>query len=76
MAKEVKRSTRKTTTEGTATATATVKAPTKSRSVSAAGPTEEQIRVRAYEIYQARKGAPGDPAADWAQAERELRNGR
>jgi hypothetical protein len=37
------------------------------------GPTEDQIRARAYEIYLRRNGEPGDPAADWAQAERELR---
>ncbi len=37
--------------------------------------TPDRIRVRAYEIYQARDGAPGDAESDWAQAEREL-NGR
>ncbi len=37
------------------------------------GPTEEDIRLRAYEIYLRRGCAPGDPAADWLQAERELR---
>ncbi len=72
MAKEVKRSTRKVTTEGTATATA----PAKTRTATATAPSEEQIRARAYQIYLARHGAPGDPQADWAQAERELRNGR
>lgn len=35
-------------------------------------PTEEEIRVRAYMIYLSRNGAPGDPVADWFQAEREL----
>jgi hypothetical protein len=39
----------------------------------AEGPTEEQIRMRAYEIYLARNGAPGSPEADWRQAEEELR---
>ena len=43
---------------------------TKSRTK--AVPTEEQIRARAFEIYQRRNGAPGDPHADWLQAEREL----
>ncbi len=40
----------------------------------AARPTSEQIRVRAFEIYQARcrAGKPGDAVSDWAQAEREL----
>lgn len=37
--------------------------------------TPEHIRLRAYEIYEARNGAPGDAVSDWAQAEREL-NGR
>lgn len=36
---------------------------------------EDRIRCRAYEISQARHGAPGDPVADWTQAERELRAG-
>ncbi len=36
-------------------------------------PTFEEIRWRAYEIYLARGRAPGDPIADWLQAERELR---
>ena len=35
--------------------------------------TEERIRARAYEIFQARQGAPGEPLADWLQAERELK---
>jgi hypothetical protein len=34
--------------------------------------TEDQIRARAYEIYLERNGEPGDPAADWLQAEAEL----
>lgn len=32
----------------------------------------ERIRRRAYEIYQARRGGPGDPESDWMQAEREI----
>ncbi len=39
-------------------------------------PTEEQIRRRAYQIYMARGCTPGDPMADWLQAERELRGER
>ncbi len=39
-------------------------------------PSAEQIRARAHEIYLSRKGAPGDPVADWLQAERELMGGR
>jgi|HubBroStandDraft_5_1064220.scaffolds.fasta_scaffold67004_4 hypothetical protein len=34
---------------------------------------DEEIRRRAYELFLARKGAPGDPAADWIVAEREVR---
>lgn len=36
-------------------------------------PTEDQIRQRAYEIHQARGGAPGQELDDWLQAERELK---
>ena len=38
-------------------------------------PGTEDIRRRAYEIYQARRvsGASGTPDTDWSQAERELR---
>jgi len=36
-------------------------------------PDQEQIRTRAYEIYLAREGGPGDELADWLQAEAELR---
>lgn len=34
---------------------------------------ENRIARRAYEIYQARGGAPGLALDDWLQAERELR---
>jgi hypothetical protein len=34
--------------------------------------TEEQIRLRAYEIYLERKGSPGSSLEDWLRAEREL----
>jgi len=36
-------------------------------------PSEQQIRERAYEIFLRRNGGPGDAHADWAQAERELK---
>ncbi|MCY1016013.1 DUF2934 domain-containing protein [Pyxidicoccus sp. MSG2] len=39
-------------------------------------PTHEQISRRAYEIFLARGGTPGNPEHDWFQAERELRLGR
>ena len=32
----------------------------------------DAIRCRAYEIFLARNGGPGDHRTDWAQAEREL----
>lgn len=37
------------------------------------GPTDDEIRTRAYQIYLARAGRPGTPEGDWLQAERELR---
>jgi len=37
--------------------------------------TPDRIRVRAYEIYQARNGGPGDDLSDWCQAETELNGG-
>ncbi len=39
---------------------------------SRSGPTQDEIQLRAYEIYLERGGAPGDALADWVQAEREL----
>ena len=35
-------------------------------------PLAERIRVRAYEISQARIGGQGNPVEDWVQAEQEL----
>lgn len=35
-------------------------------------PTEEQIRLRAYELYVERGRADGQDFADWLQAEKEL----
>jgi hypothetical protein len=34
---------------------------------------DEDIRRLAYELFLQRNGAPGDPAADWIVAEREVR---
>jgi hypothetical protein len=57
--------------------TATISPRSRSKITPQAGmgltPTQEQIRVRAYEIYLRRKGGPGDAHSDWVQAERELR---
>jgi Protein of unknown function (DUF2934) len=36
-------------------------------------PAEERIRMRAYELYLERGGAPGDEMEDWLRAEREIR---
>jgi hypothetical protein len=38
-----------------------------------AGPSEEEIRLKAYQKYCSRGGKPGDPMLDWLEAERELR---
>lgn len=37
--------------------------------------SHEEIAARAYAIFQARGGRPGDDWADWFQAEAELRRG-
>ena len=36
---------------------------------------DDQIRLRAYELYMERGAAPNDDLGDWLQAERELREG-
>jgi hypothetical protein len=36
-------------------------------------PSEDEIRRRAYQLYEERGGEPGDAFEDWARAERELR---
>jgi len=43
----------------------------KSRAMRTA-PTQEEIALRAYEIYLERGGASGDALEDWTRAEREL----
>jgi hypothetical protein len=35
-------------------------------------PTQDEIAMRAYEIYLKRRGAPGNALEDWIRAEREL----
>jgi hypothetical protein len=35
-------------------------------------PTQEQIAVRAYQLYLERGGTPGNALEDWIQAERQL----
>jgi hypothetical protein len=58
--------TRKTNGEGAA-----IK-PRASTPTAMARPTNEQIRVRAYQIYLERGPRPGNADTDWLQAEREL----
>ena len=38
--------------------------------------SEEQTRVRAYEIFLERGTEPGDELSDWLQAERDLMESR
>lgn len=47
----------------------------KSKQVKRQPPTQEQIALRAYQIYLERNGAPGNPLEDWVRAERELAEG-
>ena len=37
------------------------------------GPSDDAIRVRAYEIFLRRAGGPGNDLEDWLAAERALR---
>lgn len=41
--------------------------------VSSDGDLDGQIRFKAYEIFLARDGGPGDAIADWLEAERAVR---
>lgn len=47
-----------------------------SASIRSREPTEAEIRLRAFQIYQTRGGQPGREAEDWEQARRELTAGR
>jgi hypothetical protein len=47
----------------------------KSKQVKRQPPTQEQIALRAYQIYLERNGAPGNPLEDWVRAELELAEG-
>jgi hypothetical protein len=68
MAKEVKRATKK----AAATRPLGIVRPTPAKDAPCRRPSDEQIRLRAYQIFLARDGAPGDAFSDWTQAEREL----
>ena len=56
-------------------ATATQAAETGEASVRNAARREDEIRLRAYEIYLQRGEQPGRDLDDWLQAERELERG-
>lgn len=45
---------------------------TEQRNRSEPGRTEDEIRLRAYEIYLARASREGDALGDWLEAEAEL----
>jgi len=51
-----------------AASTPAVKKPKKTKAL----PTQEEIAIRAYQIYVERGYAPGNPLEDWLRAEREL----
>ncbi len=57
-----------------ATGTKAAPIPKTSKEIPRNKSTAEQIRLRAYDIYVSRAGAPGDEVQDWLQAERELRS--
>ncbi len=44
----------------------------KSTKAGIASGCHEEIRKRAYELYLARHGGPGDETQDWLQAEAEI----
>ena len=47
-------------------------AKTKTPRVAKTKPSQEDIALRAYQIYLERNGAPGDSRSDWLRAEAEL----
>jgi hypothetical protein len=56
----------------TAAATPRARLQRASRASSIVRPGDDQVRLRAYELYLQRDGRPGDPLEDWLRAEREL----
>jgi len=48
--------------------------PEKKRSAENSTSEEEEIRIRAYELFQERGEQPGYDAEDWLRAEDEVRN--
>jgi len=61
----------KKTTHETPTSTADANPGTNVARDNRSQPAADHIRLRAYEISQARNGGPGDELADWIQAEQE-----
>ena len=55
-----------------ASATPRISARRTPREAPIAGPGDDEIRLRAYELYLERGGQHGDPGEDWLRAEREL----
>ena len=55
-----------------APATETVVTPPAADGNGTAVPSAEMIRLRAYEVFLARNGTPGDELSDWLTAEREI----
>jgi len=55
-----------------ATAATPGKRPPTVRQAAGVTVTDDDIRVRAYQLYLERNGIPEDPAGDWLRAEREL----
>jgi hypothetical protein len=76
----MKKTTAKSTTPSNITKPASALREAKPRATSTKAPkvqatmlSESEIAARAYEIFKARDGEPGDPLSDWLQAEQELR---
>ena len=72
-----KKRTRKTVSETesstkVAKAAKTVAKPSKTKEVVVTPSMEEQIRIRAYELYLRRGGRGGSPEQDWFQAMQEI----
>jgi hypothetical protein len=64
------------TARGKSTPSPTTEEANKTTESPLARPTEEEIALRAYNIYLQRGEAEGNPADDWLQAERELAEGQ
>lgn len=63
----------KTATPAPAGATAAGQAKMNNAAIAPERTIDDEIRLRAYERFLARQGAPGDPHDDWCCAEREVK---